>query len=73
MLNGLSYSSLIKTLNFPSKIGNFQHLPHFGSIHEAPWMQIFVFLRLCGIRNEVVFLILEHSSLRGGVKQKKHK
>ena len=22
-----------------------QHLPHFSSIHEAPWMQIFVFLQ----------------------------
>ena len=30
------------------------------------------FLSLCDVRNEVVFLILEHSSLRG-VKQKKHK
>ena len=36
---------LIKTHNLPSKIGNFQHLPCFRSTHEAPWMQIFVFLQ----------------------------
>ena len=25
-----------KTYNFPSKIGDFQHVPHFRSIPEAP-------------------------------------
>ena len=35
----------IKTHNFPLKIGDFQHLPRFRSIREAPWMQIFVFLQ----------------------------
>ena len=35
-------------------------------------MQIFVFLWSCDVRNNVVFLILVHSNLRG-VKQKKYK
>ena len=34
---------MIKTQNFPSKIGDFQRLPCFHSICEASWMQIFVF------------------------------
>ena len=34
-----------KTRNFPSKIGNFQHLPRFRSFREALWIQIFVFLQ----------------------------
>ena len=37
---------LKKTRSVPSKIGNFQYLPLFRSICEAPWMQIFVFLQL---------------------------
>ena len=31
------------TYNFPSKVDDFQHLPHFCSIRQALWMQIFVF------------------------------
>ena len=35
---------LIKSRKFPSKLADFQHLPRFCSIREAPWMQIFIFL-----------------------------
>ena len=60
-----------KNLQFTKKICNFQHLPRLCFIHEAPWIQIFVFLQpRCDVKNEVVFLLQEHSSLRG-VKQKK--
>ena len=41
----LIYSDNWKTCNFPSKIGNFQHLPRFRAICEATWIQIFVFLQ----------------------------
>ena len=33
-----------KNLQFPFKNWRFYHLSHFHSIHEALWMQIFVFL-----------------------------
>ena len=42
----ISFRKPIKTHHFPSKIGDFQHLPHFHSICEAPWMQILIFLQL---------------------------
>ena len=44
---------------------------HAFTIGEAPWKQIFVFLISCDVRNEAVFLLLEHSGLRG-VKLKKY-
>ena len=34
-----------KNPEFSFKIGDFQHLPCFCSIREAPWMQIFVILQ----------------------------
>ena len=62
----------IKTHNFPSKIGDFQHLPRFCSIREALCgCRFLYFFSLCNVRNEVVFLLLEHSNSRR-VKQKKH-
>ena len=33
----------MKTLNFPSKIGDFQHLPRFSSIHMFEKPPIFAF------------------------------
>ena len=49
--------------------------PHWGgenlTPHPTPSLTAIWKTLLCGVRNKAVFLILEHSSLRG-VKQKKH-
>ena len=58
----------MKTCNLPSKIGNFQHLPHFHV--KLCGCRFLYFFSLCDVKNEVVFLELELSSPKG-VKQKK--
>ena len=56
----------IKTHNFPPKIGDFQHLPRFHTIREAPYgCRFLYFFSLCHVSNKAVFLLLEHSSPRG--------
>ena len=50
-----------KNLHFPSKIGDFQNLPHFRSIGDKlRGCRFLYFFSLCDVRNEVVFLLVEH-------------
>ena len=69
-----------KNLQFTLKISDFQHLPHLCSIHEALWMQVFVFLwpMLCqersGLSDSRTFQPNRGGGGRGwagGIKQKK--
>ena len=59
-----------KNSQFPLKIGDFQQSLRFCSIRKAG-CRFLCFFSLCEFINEAVFLILEHSILRGFI-QKKH-
>ena len=56
---------------FLQKLMIFNIYQVFAPFVKLDGCRLLYFFSLCDIRNEAVFLLLEHSSLRG-VKQKKH-